>query len=433
MWAVEKGKQLIGKRPAVTLLLVAAAFLGLRLTIVPLVWPEKPPMQCIEQPYDGCGFIFDEAHYIPAVRRLIYLGQNTNLEHPPLTKSLIALGISIFGDNPWGWRTFNTIFSAITVLLAGLIALRLGGRPDLALAAQLFLITDVTFLSLSGTAILDPPALAFMLLGVYLMLHGRRTLAGASMGMSLLSKTSGVIALAALIGSEAVNAYSKTGDLDKAVQTIRKALFDVVIPAAMVFVLGVGIYDGLTHAFESPVQHIGFMFDYHSNLRYNNPAEVELPLTWILPPVTRHPAPYFVVTVNPPGYHPVALWGVSTPLWWSIWFVFPLTYLLVKRAASRPGSVENPNPESIYLAWVGLTIAAYGILAYLLRRWTYSFYFMQASVLMAALTPLILMRAGMDRWIKVLLIAQAFWFLLFIPVKPLWLSELLNYLGLDIR
>jgi len=51
---------------------------------------------------------------------------------------------------------------------------------------------------------------------------------------------------------------------------------------AAVFILGVDVYDGLTGAFDSP------------------------------------PTPYYVVTVNPPGYHPVAFGGVSTPLWWSV-------------------------------------------------------------------------------------------------------------------
>jgi hypothetical protein len=175
------------------------------------------------------------------------------------------------------------------------------------------------------------------------------------------------------------------------------------------------------------------MFDYHTNLRYNNPGEVELPLTWIIPPITRPPAPYYVITVSPPGYHPIALWGVSTPLWWSIWIAVPIAYLFVKKAALRPGSVENPNPESVYLGWVGLTFAAYAVAAYILHRWTYSFYFMQASVLMAALTPLIFVRAGVGGWLKILLLAQTVWFLLFIPVKPLWLAEMLNSLGLDIR
>jgi len=391
------------------------------------------PLDCIEQPYDGCGFIFDEAHYVPAVRRLLYLGENTNLEHPPLSKSLIALGIALFGDNPWGWRAFNTVFSSATVLLAGLVAYRLGGRVGLALAAQLLLVTDVTFVSLSGTAILDPPALTFMLLGVYLMLVGRPALAGASIGLSILSKTSGFIALAALMAAEGVNAYSRTGDLDRAVQAVSKAVRSVAMPAAIVFLLGLGAYDAFTGAFISPLQHIGFMWDYHSNLRYSNPAEVELPLTWIIPPVTRNPAPYFVVTVNPPGYHPIAFWGVPTPLWWSVWIMVPIAYLFVKKAGSRPGSVENPNPESLYLGWVGLTFAVYALAAYALHRWTYSFYFMQASIVMAALTPLILARTGVRGGLKMLLLAQAAWFLIFIPVKPLWLAELLNFLGLEIR
>ncbi len=58
-------------------------------------------MGYIDPPYDGCGFAFDEAYYVTAVRKMLYYGEVTNLEHPPFTKSLMALGIAVFDDNPW--------------------------------------------------------------------------------------------------------------------------------------------------------------------------------------------------------------------------------------------------------------------------------------------------------------------------------------------
>ncbi|MEM4342665.1 MAG: hypothetical protein QXH32_10695, partial [Candidatus Caldarchaeum sp.] len=60
----------------------------LRTSLTPLVQPLKHPLECINGPFDGCGFIFDEAHYIPAVRRMM-TGEAVNLEHPPLSKWVI--------------------------------------------------------------------------------------------------------------------------------------------------------------------------------------------------------------------------------------------------------------------------------------------------------------------------------------------------------
>jgi dolichyl-phosphate-mannose-protein mannosyltransferase len=49
-------------------------------------------------------FHFDEFHYIPAARDILKGEKNRNWEHPPLAKYLMALSVSIWGDQPTGWR-----------------------------------------------------------------------------------------------------------------------------------------------------------------------------------------------------------------------------------------------------------------------------------------------------------------------------------------
>ncbi|MEM2066873.1 MAG: glycosyltransferase family 39 protein, partial [Candidatus Caldarchaeum sp.] len=106
--------------------LVPIIYFMLRTSLTPLVQPLKHRLECINPPFDGCGFIFDEAHYIPAVRKML-MGEAVNLEHPPLSKWVIMLGVSMFGDNPWGWRVPMVLFSALTIFTVGLLAKRLGG------------------------------------------------------------------------------------------------------------------------------------------------------------------------------------------------------------------------------------------------------------------------------------------------------------------
>jgi hypothetical protein len=49
---------------------------------------------------------------------------------------------------------------------------------------------------------------------------------------------------------------------------------------------------------------------------------------------------------------------------------------------------------------------------------------------MAALLPAVLKSEKHDTLLSVLLAAQIIWFLMFLPVKPLWLIETLTGLGL---
>ena len=71
-----------------------------------------PFLTVVSQPY------FDEVHYLPAARELLVLGEFTNREHPLLGKELIALGIALFGDNPWGWRLLPTLFGTLALFAA---------------------------------------------------------------------------------------------------------------------------------------------------------------------------------------------------------------------------------------------------------------------------------------------------------------------------
>ena len=63
--------------PFVANCLIALAFVAL--AAVRLTVPSQP--------------FFDEVHYLPAARAVLALDLATNLEHPPLAKQIIALGM----------------------------------------------------------------------------------------------------------------------------------------------------------------------------------------------------------------------------------------------------------------------------------------------------------------------------------------------------
>jgi dolichyl-phosphate-mannose-protein mannosyltransferase len=61
-------------------------------------------------------FDFDEFHYVPAAKEILAFGRVPNVEHPPLAKFFMAIGIGLFGDRPIGWRVMSTVFGALTLV-----------------------------------------------------------------------------------------------------------------------------------------------------------------------------------------------------------------------------------------------------------------------------------------------------------------------------
>ena len=50
-----------------------------------------------------------------AARALLALSAPANIEHPPFAKELIAIGMRLFGDNPFGWRFMSTLAGSATM------------------------------------------------------------------------------------------------------------------------------------------------------------------------------------------------------------------------------------------------------------------------------------------------------------------------------
>jgi dolichyl-phosphate-mannose--protein O-mannosyl transferase len=113
--------------------------------------------------------VFDEVHYLPAARALLALSGPTNIEHPLLAKELIAAGIHLFGDVPFGWRIAATVAGSATV--AGVFALThvLTGRIRAALLATVFALLGFTIYIQARIAMLDTFMVAFLIWGIVLL------------------------------------------------------------------------------------------------------------------------------------------------------------------------------------------------------------------------------------------------------------------------
>jgi dolichyl-phosphate-mannose--protein O-mannosyl transferase len=183
----EHPQEPIGWTVALTLLFAALA--SVRLTV-----PSTP--------------FFDETHYLPAARAMLELSHRANVEHPPLGKELIALGMALFGDRPLGWRAPSLAFGALA-LFAAMRALWFASASRFAtLAFGVLLITGFPLMVQSRIAMLDIFMASFAMVGVWMVAAAvrenetarwRLPVAGVALGFAMAAKWN-AIPLAVLPG-----------------------------------------------------------------------------------------------------------------------------------------------------------------------------------------------------------------------------------------
>lgn len=141
--------------------------------------------------------MFDEVHYLPAARNLLALSDAVNMEHPPLGKELIALGMWLVGDVPLGWRIMSLLFGTLA-LFAGVRAMWfLSLSRAASVLAGVFLLTGFPLLLQARIAMLDVFMLAFVMLALWMCAGAvrenetarwRLAVAGVSLGLAMAAK-----------------------------------------------------------------------------------------------------------------------------------------------------------------------------------------------------------------------------------------------------
>ncbi len=106
--------------------------------------------------------VFDEIYYVPAARTFLEQSRLLNLEHPPLAKELIALGIHMLGDTPVGWRFMSTFAGTATVVAVFAIVQLMTGRLRASLFAGVLALLNFTIFVQARVATLDGFMAAFL-------------------------------------------------------------------------------------------------------------------------------------------------------------------------------------------------------------------------------------------------------------------------------
>lgn len=237
------------------------------------------------------AYVFDEAHYVPGAKCLLN-GTVCKVEHPPLAMAAIAAGITLFGDNGVGWRLFTVITGTLSLVIVYLITKKFAGGRVALLAAFLLGIENLWFIH-SSIAMLDILAIFFVLLGTYLFLSEQHIWAGAAIGLGMLAKEVMVLVLPVLalyVALSRQNLFSMDA-FAKAAKTV----LAVCLPAAIVFMVGLGIYDAAYDAFPTPFHHVKRIIAHNQAFEAPRMSDTVHPLRWF----SGFPAsPYFVTSVS---------------------------------------------------------------------------------------------------------------------------------------
>ena len=158
--------------------------------------------------FDIPTHIEDEAIHAATALSLGSHGTTTdsNWAHPPLSGLLILGSISLFGDNPHGWRSSNLLLGTASVLLLFLIGARLYPGTAAPLLAASLLAFDPFHVFHSRTTYMEVPVTFFFLLYLHGLLayDGRNRWAllwaGVAAGLTAATKAYFVLALPVAAG-----------------------------------------------------------------------------------------------------------------------------------------------------------------------------------------------------------------------------------------
>jgi dolichyl-phosphate-mannose--protein O-mannosyl transferase len=144
---------------------------------------------------------FDEIHYVPAARVLRTLSYPVNTEHPLLGKELMALGMTLFGDNPLGWRIMGALFGTLG-LFAAMRAMWFATCSRFAsVAAGVLIFTAFPLFVLSRIAMLDVYMISLTLVAYWAVAGAvrenetgrwRLAVAGIAFGLAMAAKWNAV-------------------------------------------------------------------------------------------------------------------------------------------------------------------------------------------------------------------------------------------------
>lgn len=112
---------------------------------------------------------FDEIYFPRTAYESINGYDIYEVTHPPMGKNIMALGVQIFGMNPFGWRFMGTLFGVGLVPIMYLLGLKLFKKRTYAFAAAFLMMFDFMRLAQTRLATIDSYSAFFIICMYYFM------------------------------------------------------------------------------------------------------------------------------------------------------------------------------------------------------------------------------------------------------------------------
>lgn len=333
--------------------------------------------------------IGDEVYYVPAARSI--LGQNeagvprdAGYAHPPLAKMIIAVGIALFGDNPFGWRIMSVI--AGTIIIPAFYVLvkkltqdskELENAPTL--AAFLMSFETLTFY-FSHVARIDIFMMLFFIVGAVFLMEKktwRKLLAAPLFALSFLSKEAALLMILPLLLWAGIRTEAKN-TRKTAKKAPLKHRFDwktvgVLLAATGICIAGMWYvleWVVLTPRVPSLVERISLML---RRLDIDNPAargRSEIWMWFFNQPVTRAAAVQPGVRIDPatinvgPILNPVLQYAyIVQPSWTIILPMIPtMVYMLYLSRSSSVARFVAMSWFGVLIGWIIVNVAFRGLM-----------------------------------------------------------------------
>jgi|BioPla2DNA2_1021312.scaffolds.fasta_scaffold20327_1 dolichyl-phosphate-mannose-protein mannosyltransferase len=250
---------------------------------------------------------FDEIYHPRTAFEHIYRMEPYETTHPPLGKVIMALGMLIFGVNPFGWRIMGTLFGVAMVPVMYLFGKKIFGKRIYGFISAFLIAFECMHFAQTRIGTIDSYACLFVLLAYYFMYDSFMNksyeigfkksllpllLAGICWGLGSASKWTAVYAgggLAVLYFSSKIMEYrsynkllrrKKTGAVARqnkikawvknhfVMTSLACVIFFVIIPVIIYTAsyLPIITLPGENHNLEEVWRYQVNMYDYHSQL-----------------------------------------------------------------------------------------------------------------------------------------------------------------------
>lgn len=248
--------------------------------------------------YDGT--MFDEVYHGRTAYEFLHGLPIYEITHPPLGKSLISIGIALFGMNPFGWRFVCGVFGVLMIPMIYLFAHKMFARTALSCFITVLAGTAFMNTTLARIATIDIIVAFFVLLMFYLMYGYVDTLqkkagenkqllwllmCGIAMGLAISTKWTGIYGAAGLAViffyflSDSIGGIKNVGKNRKyLMKTLALCIvFFVVIPLG-IYTLSYIPFTRI-YANKNLVSHVinngKLMLSYHSECVFDHPYSSE--------------------------------------------------------------------------------------------------------------------------------------------------------------